>query len=170
MSPPWIVEAVDVLEEGQFDVAACRPGSSPDHLSLQGLEEGLDGGVIVAVSLATHRYLEAVPAQDLLIVVRTILAAAVGMLDATLGRPPQGDRHVQRPDRQIFLQPVADRPADHAPGMQIENDGQINPAFPGPDVADVARPFFVWMICMEIPTQKVRRDVERMIAIPLLSY
>ena len=82
-------------------------------------------------------------AQDLLIVVRTVLAAAIAVEDASLGRRSEGDGHIYCPDRQIALHAVGDGPADHAAGMQIQDDCQIQPSLAGPDVADVARPFLV---------------------------
>lgn len=64
-------------------------------------------------------------AQDLLIVMRTVLAAPVAMEDATFGRRSEGNGHLQGPDGQIALHPVADRPADHAAGVQVQDDCQI---------------------------------------------
>ena len=61
-------------------------GGEPDLLDtaagFEGLEEGLDGGVIVAIALAAHRHLEPMLAQNLLIVVRTVLASAIAVEDA----------------------------------------------------------------------------------------
>ena len=54
-----VVEAIDVLKEGIGHLLSCGPSVSPDQFGLEGFEEGLDDGVVVAVSLATHRYLEA---------------------------------------------------------------------------------------------------------------
>ena len=92
-----IVEAIDVLEDCGFSLSACLPSSPPDQLGLDGFEEGLDGCVIIAIAFAAHRRLEAVFAQDLLVVVRTILTApvavAVAVEDAALGRLPQGNGH-----------------------------------------------------------------------------
>lgn len=61
-------------------------------------------------------------AQDLLVVMRTVLAAAITVEDAALGRRPEGNGHLQGPDRQITLHTVADSPADHAAGMQVQDD------------------------------------------------
>lgn len=58
----------------------------PDQLGLDRLEERLDGGIVITIALAAHRYLEAVLAQNLLVIVRTILAAAVCVVDATFRR------------------------------------------------------------------------------------
>ena len=107
----------------------------PQQLGLDRLEEGLDGRVVVAVSLAAHGHLEPVLAQNFLIVTRTILAATIRMVNAALRRLPQGNGHVQGPDRQVMLHPVAHRPADHTPRMEVQDDGQVEPALAGPDVA-----------------------------------
>ena len=60
--------------------------TAPNQFCLDRLEEGLDCGVVIAVALAAHRHLEPMLAQDLLVVVRTVLAAAVAVEDAALGR------------------------------------------------------------------------------------
>ena len=65
-----------------FGLAPGLPRAAPDQLGLDGLEEGLDGSVIVAIALAAHRRLHVMVAQDLLIVVRTVLAAAVAVENA----------------------------------------------------------------------------------------
>ena len=52
MPPSRIVETVDVLEDGQLCVSARLPRPSPDQLSLDRLEERLDGGIVVAIALA----------------------------------------------------------------------------------------------------------------------
>ena len=77
-----VIEAVDVLEDGRLSLSAGFPRASPNQLGLDRLEEGLNGGVIVAIALAAHRHLEPMLAQDLLIVMRTILAAAIAVEDA----------------------------------------------------------------------------------------
>ena len=96
---------------------------------------------------------------------RTILATSIRVMNASLGWPAQGNGHVQGADRQALLHAIADGPADHPARMQIENDRQIDPAFARPDMGDVARPFLVGMARSEVLLQKVRRDVERMVAV-----
>jgi hypothetical protein len=60
---------------------------------------------------------------------------------------------------------LADRPADDAARMQIQDHRQIQPALSGPDVADIASPFLVRLGRTEIPIQQVWRDVECVIAV-----
>ena len=51
-----------------------------------GFEERFVSRVIVTITLAAHGHLEAMLAQNLLIVMRTILAAAICVVDAIFRR------------------------------------------------------------------------------------
>lgn len=133
MSPPGIVEAVDVFEQGRFDLPSGFPTPTPDRLSLEGLEESLDGGIVEAIALAAHRNLEVVPTQERLIVVAAILRASVSAVDAARWRLAQVDGHLQRPDREIAFHAVADGPTDHAARIEVDDHGEIKPALSGPE-------------------------------------
>ncbi len=89
-------------------------------------------------------------AQNFLVIVRTVLAASVTMENAAPRRGPERDGHFQRPNRQIAFHAITDGPADHAPGVQVQDHRTIEPALPGPDVADVTRPFLIGLIGSEI--------------------
>ena len=52
----------------------------PDQLRLDRLEERLNGRIVVAITFARHRYLEAMLAQDLLIIMRTVLRPAIRVM------------------------------------------------------------------------------------------
>ena len=44
-----VIEAVDVLKDAGFGLAAGFPIPAPDQLGLDGLEERLDNGVIITI-------------------------------------------------------------------------------------------------------------------------
>ena len=46
-----VVEAVDVFEEGDFDLAPCLPVPAPDQFCLQRLEEAFDGRIVIAIDV-----------------------------------------------------------------------------------------------------------------------
>jgi hypothetical protein len=75
-----IVEAVDVFEDRHLSVSACVPCVSPDQFGLDGFEERFKGGVVIAISLAAHRHFKVMLAQDLLVIMGTVLAAADALL------------------------------------------------------------------------------------------
>jgi len=70
---------------------------------------------IVTIAFSAHRHLEAVLAQQLLIVVCAVLRAAIGVMNAARWRPSDRDCHVQGPQGQILLHAVADGPANDPP-------------------------------------------------------
>jgi hypothetical protein len=91
----------------------------PDQFGLDGFEERLDGCIIIADSLSTQRRFEPMLANDLLIVMRTILAASIRVMDAFFGRCPEGCGHVQSPGCQAPFHPITDSPT----GSHAENAG-----------------------------------------------
>ena len=165
MFPARIVEAVDVFEEGDLDLAAGLPVPSPDQFGLQRLEEAFDGGIVVTVAFPAHRHLEPVLAQQLLIVVGTVLRPAIRVMNAAWWWPSDRDGHVQSPQSQILLHAVADRPAHHAPREKVNDHGQIDPTLPRPDIGDVARPLLVRPARGKVLLQEIRRDVEGVVAV-----
>lgn len=88
-----VIEAVDVLKDGGLGLSMRFPCAPPNQLGLDRLEEGFDCGVIVAIPFPTHRHFEPVFAQDLLVVMRTVLAAPVCVMKAAFGWHSAGDGH-----------------------------------------------------------------------------
>ena len=81
MTPDRVVEAVDVTTNGRLGFSSGLEHRAPDQFGLQGLEEGLDHRIIIAVAFAGHRDLDAVFPQLGLILDRTILTAADALLN-----------------------------------------------------------------------------------------
>ena len=80
-------------------------------------------------------------------------------MDAPLGRQPSSDGHFQGTDLQVAFHSNADSSTDYTPGMQIGNDGQIEPSSLRPDIADATGPFPVRTACMGGAPQQVWRDI-----------
>ena len=108
MSTAWVIEAVDVFEDSNIHIPSSLPGLPPDQFGLDGFEEGFHCGVVIAITFATHGGFEAVLAQDFLVVMRAVLAAAIRMVNTAFGRPSQSDGHVQSPDREVAFHSVTD--------------------------------------------------------------
>jgi hypothetical protein len=81
----------------------CVPTFGPGQLCFDGFEEieedqktvwgpvflMQDHGIVVAIAFAAHGYLEAVLRNTFLIVVRTVLRPAIGIMNTTVGQLPQ---------------------------------------------------------------------------------
>ena len=105
------------------------------------------------------------PPQLGLVVDRAVLAAAVRMVGQPSRRASDREGLSQCGERQFLVQAVADRPADNAPGKQVDDNGQIQPALPGPDVGDIRAPLLIGALGREVLVEEVGRDREGMKAV-----
>ena len=103
MAPDGVVEAVDVVADRGCRLDPALEDGAPDELGLERLEEGLDHGVIKAVSFARHRDPDAVSTQFGLVVQGAVLAAPVSMMDQSSGRAPHGNGPAQGRQRQFLV-------------------------------------------------------------------
>jgi hypothetical protein len=62
------------------------------------------------------------------------LTAAVGVMGQPRTGSSDGHSLAQRLERQFLVQPVADRPTNYPPSEEIEDHGQVEPAFTRPYV------------------------------------
>jgi hypothetical protein len=104
-------------------------------------------------------------AQHFSIGVTAILAAPVGVMNASRRWLAQVDGHLKGADREILSHAIAHRPANHTPGIEVENNSKVEPSLAGPDVRDITGPFLVGRTRREVLVEQVRRDVEPMIAV-----
>src|SRR5215210_75529 len=93
------------------------------------------------------------------------LTAAVRMVEQAGSRSSHDEGSSQRGERQLLVQPVADCPAHHAPGVEVHNDRQVQPAFSRPDVGEVRTPLLVGSLRREVLLEEVGRDREGMKAV-----
>ena len=63
------------------------------------------------------------------------------------------------------MQPVGCRPADDPAGEQVDDNGEVQPAFAGPHVGDVGTPLPVGPRCREVLIEQVQRDRSGMMAV-----
>ena len=143
MPPAWIIEPIDVLEYCSFCLPAGFPLLTPNQFNLQRFEERLNHGIVITIALAAHRNEKVMLLKTFLIVTRTVLRPAIGMVDAALWGSPQCHGHIQRTDCQIAFYTVADSPPKDTARLKIDDHRQVQPAFACPDVGDVSSPFLI---------------------------
>ncbi len=121
--------------------AFTRPESfAVDRFHLQRMEEAFGTRIVITVAPGAHATPQLVPGDQRLIGAGALLAAAITMDDdaawpLTL---PQG--HLQRITDQVSRHALRHRPADHPAGIQVNHDGQVQPAFVRPQVGHVTGP------------------------------
>ncbi len=59
MTSARVIKAIDILEDRTFCLTTCVPFVAPDQLSLDGFEERFNPRIVVTITLAAHRNLEA---------------------------------------------------------------------------------------------------------------
>ena len=59
MTSARVIKAIDILEDRTFCLTTCVPFVAPDQLSLDGFEERFNHRIVVTITLAAHRDLEA---------------------------------------------------------------------------------------------------------------
>src|SRR3954468_24983090 len=165
MAPDGIVEPIDVAANSLVCLLASVEESPPDELGFQGLEERLHHGVVIAIALAGHRDQDAVLLELGLIIDRAILAATIRMMDQPGCRTAHGQGFAQSGKSQVAMQPVAGCPANDPACEQVDNDGEVQPAFAGPDIGDGGAPLFVGRCCREVLIEQVWRDWPGVIAV-----
>jgi hypothetical protein len=100
-----------------------------------------------------------------LILDRTILTAAVGVMGQPLTGSSDPQSLAQRLKRQFLVQPVTHRPANHPPSEEIEDDGQVQPALTRPHVRNIGAPLLVRALSREVLLEQVGRDRKGVMAV-----
>src|SRR3954452_22310769 len=71
----------------------------------------------------------------------------------------------QRLESQFLVHPVADRPANHPSGKQIQDHGQVEPALTRPHVRDIRVPFLVRALGREVLLKQVGSNRKGVVAV-----
>src|SRR5215469_3691571 len=155
MSPHTIVKRFDVLEHTDARLRTTPVVLLMHQFLLQRGEKAFHRCVIPAIPSPAHTATDAVPVQQPLIVVAGVLAAAIGVRYQSLARQATRHRHLQSIDHQPAGDPLAHRPADDLPRIQVFHRRQVQPTLPGRDVGDVRYPDLVDRYRLELPVQDV---------------
>ncbi len=156
MQPAMIIEAhpVNHLVHRR---AAGGEAHSVQACHLQRTPQAFGGRVVPAVALAAHRGAHAVGAKRRLELGAAVLTSAIRVEDQPGFRVTPEPCHPQRVDHELLFHPRLHRPAHDLAAEQINDRRQVQPAFAGIDIGDVARPDTVLCARCELKPQEVRR-------------
>ena len=122
----------------------------PTHLG--SAPQTLGRRIVPAVSFATHRRLHAVALERGLEFVAAVLAAPVRVEDQSERWLAPEPRHAQSIRDQTGLHVRLHAPAHHLLAEEVDHGSQVQPAFTGGDVGDVAAPDPVGRVTCSPPT------------------
>lgn len=131
MKPLAIVISFDVGKQVMPGSIAGWIASLVHELGFQGAEPAFHRRIVEAISLPAHGLDHPGCIEELAVISGSILAATIGVVDEARRRLLALDGHGQGRDGQFRPHMVTHRPADDLPGEEIEDDGQIEPSFPG---------------------------------------
>jgi len=160
-----IVEYHDVLKDSQAGLPACGKALQLDTLGAHGTEESLGHGVIVGITFAAHAHADAIRLQKRQILIRCVLAAAVGMMDQRSLQHALAQRHAQGRFHERLVAPGTHGEAHDPTREGIQQGSHIQPAFIGPDAQDIAHPLLGGRVGTEVTRQHIRRNWPLMIAV-----
>lgn len=143
MAAGAVVEGLDVIEDRGAGVSPGGEAPTVNEFILQAAPERFHRGVIVAVAPAAHGGDEAVVGERGTIIGTGILHAAVGVMDKTGAGLALAQRHHQSGQRHRRVEGGAHGPADQAATATVEHASDVEPAFVGRHVSQIAHPDLV---------------------------
>ena len=129
-----------------------------EQFFLESGEEGLGDGVVPTVGLAAHARSSAELLERGEVVVAAVPAISVGVVNPVRFQGPRRGRRVQRRESQLRVDAVRHGPADDAPRVQVQQDGEVQPAVTGLDVRDVAGEYLVGRRRVEVALKQIRSN------------
>ena len=137
-----IVPNLNVLENG--GACECVGGKLVCHaFALEGSKETFHDRIVVTITHTAHAQLSVGCHQAVLVGGAGVLAALVGMVQQSRSRTASHQGHAQGGFHQVGIHLRGHGPTDYSAGKQIQNGGQIQPAFCRVDVGEIADPFLV---------------------------
>ncbi len=127
MSANSIVPDLDVFEYRRLRDHATFPNRIA-KFALHRAEETVNAGIVPAVALAAHAWLEPARFQEGAKLFARILASAIGVEDRARSCAAPSNRITHRIDHQTSIHGRLQRPSDNETRGKINNNGKIKPA------------------------------------------
>src|SRR3954453_4603108 len=139
MKPATVIEAFDVVRDRLARLRAGGPGHRM-QLGFECAEEAFDDAVVPAVDLPAHADAQTMVMQQRLVAATGILHTPIAVMQQAGVNVPSLERLAQGRQWQGGVHRLLRRPAHNAARREVQEHGEIEPAFVGPDRGDVARP------------------------------
>jgi len=101
------------------------------------LYEAFGLGVVIRVARPAHAALKASLVEPRRVFARSVLSAAIGVMDEAGRRIARGERLVERVHGQARLEMVVERPSHHSAREGVDDDGEIDESLRQPDIEPV---------------------------------
>lgn len=151
-----VVVSIDVLKDLDARVGRSIEAAALKHFVFEGADEGLGPGVMVGVGASGHALAEAGLGEGLAEGGAGVLAAAVAVEDGALSGAgleclPEGV------EDEIRAEMIGQSPAEDAPGVEVDDDGEVEPTGGGGDEGDIPGPGTVRSGWKRLAVEEIRR-------------
>ena len=154
----WPDRVVEGFHVGEYVSLGAGPGGvvlEVDQLAFEAAEEIFCHSVVVRITLAGHALPDSIGLQALPECGRGVLDAPVTVKDEPLRRFVAAYRHVQGFQSQRSIDTAGKGIAHNFSGTQVLDNGQVEPAFPGGNVGDIAHPGLIWLFKEKVSLQEI---------------
>src|SRR5215208_3653203 len=165
VDPLPIIVALHVSEEIAPRLVARGPAALMNELDLEGVEEALHRGIVIAVPGPAHRGLHAGFGEKLSVFAGSILRTTIRVMDEPRARALALARHQESRRGEFRAQVVPHRPAHHLAGREIEHSGEIEPTLAGGHIGEICEPDLVRGRRYEALLDQVGSDGQPMVAV-----
>lgn len=161
MATHWIVERVDVVRHVGVRAYPGFVDLLLDALFLQAAKEGLRDGIVPAVALSTHARFQTIRSAEAPPGIAAVLRPLIGMNQSAAWPPAaRGEQHGV--DHQLAVNRRSSCPPHNFAGEEVDDDGQVEPSLPGPDIRDVRDPRLVAARRRELALEMIRNQDRRL--------
>ena len=157
-----VVEAFDIACQAGIELSIAHEAALVRKLSLQGMEEALHVGIVLAVARSIHAGHDTLRAQERLVAVCGVLNAAVGVEHQSWLGFAQIDRSLDRTQGDSGGSIARDGPADNAPREEIHDRSQVPPVLAQTQVREVSHPDLIGARRCRLIQPRVARFLEEL--------
>ncbi len=129
-----VVELFQVFANSGSDLPPRGPRTAVDQFGLQGPEEAFHHGVVPAVAPPTHTASNLVLLRQLLVVLGSILATTVQVVQQARVWLTKTQVHVASSEHQVRAQVINQGSAHDSSRKEFDDHDQVEPPIPGADI------------------------------------
>ena len=132
MKPITVIEHLNVVYDICPGFFSAQIALLMSAFSLQPMKEALNNWVIPTVAFSAHAACHPILFELILILMGCILTTTIRMMEKSFTRSTSKISHLQSLFRQGYFHLFADSPSNGLARIQVDNNGQLQPAFVSP--------------------------------------
>lgn len=150
-----VIEQLDVFEQALLRFVSGPKMGKIDEFPLKHAMERFDARIVITISFPAHAALHSILYEPCLIVLRSVLAAAIRVVQHLSFRSLLPICAVQRRQHEFFGHSLIGVPSDNFSGIQVHDAGNVKPSFVGRYIRDIRRPYLIRRGSLKLLIQRI---------------